>query len=365
MTRTRKLVAFVLLVAVVAVSVLTAALATDNTETYAYLPDHSVYFYDVTESYAWAHREIDSLASAGVIQGRGDYLFYPGDAVTRADFIVMLDRAYGMSDALASGAIASAGTFSDVPQEVYYSEAITAAKAFGIATGTADNRFLPQQTMTRQDAMVFLKRTIDCTQLTLQSGSISGFSDAAQVAPYAQEAVGALIRAGVVNGSNGKLNPLSSVTRAEITVMLYRATHMTAQENGAVYQNRDDVVNVCIGAQQYCDVVIENFDPTVHYGELMRYTSLRQENGVTYITLTYNQEIDRTVTYQNGVFTFNDPNGGEGATVSYPASSGCVAVDVTGLYHQINAPESTGGTYRYCYPSIENGEVTVVYYTKP
>ena len=365
MTRTRKLVATVLLVAVVAVSVLSAALATDNTETYAYLPDHSVYFYDVTESYAWAHREIDSLASAGVIQGRGDYLFYPGDAVTRADFIVMLDRAYGMSDALESGAVASDGTFADVPQGAYYSEAVAAAKAFGIATGTSDNRFLPQQTMTRQDAMVFLKRTIDCTQLSLQPGSISGFPDAAQVSSYAREAVGSLIQAGIINGSNGKLNPLTGITRAETSVMLYRATHMTAQAGGAVYQNREDVVNVCIGARQYCDVVIENFDPTVHYGELMRYTSLRQENGVTYITLAYNQEIDRTATYQNGVFTFNDPDGGEGATVSYPASSGCVAVDVTGLYHQINAPESTGGTYRYCYPSIENGEVTVVYYTKP
>ena len=40
----------------------------------------------------------------------------------------------------------------------------------------------------------------------------------------------------------------------------------------------------------------------------MRYSSLRQENGVTYITLEQNQEIDRTVTYQNGVFTFNDPD---------------------------------------------------------
>ena len=99
--------------------------------------------------------------------------------------------------------------------------------------------------------------------------------------------------------------------------------------------------------------------------ELMRYTSLRQENGVTYITLSYNQEIDRTVTYQNGVFTFNDPAGGEGATVSYPAADNCVAVDVTQPYHQIDAPQSTGSTYHYCYPSIENGEVTVIYYTGP
>lgn len=365
MTRTRKLVAFVLLVAVVAVSVLTAALATDNTETYAYLPDHSVYFYDVTEGYAWAHREIDTLAVAGVIQGRGDHLFYPGEEITRADFIVMLDRAYSMSDALDSGTIDSQGSFVDVPGTAYYSKAVTAAKAFGIATGATDGRFLPSENMTRQDAMVFLKRTLDRTQLSLQSGTLSAFSDAAQVSDYAREAISALAEAGVITGSDGKLNPRANVTRAEIAVMLYRATHLTETSSGVAYQNRGDIVNVCVGAQQYCDVVIENYDPAVHYGELMRYSSLRQENGVTYITLEQNQEIDRTATYQNGIFTFNDPERGNGATVSYPAAANCVAVDVTQPYHQLDHPVSTGSIYNYCYPSIENGEVTVVYYTRP
>ena len=169
MTRTRKLLAAVLLVAAVAVSGLTAAFATDITETYAYLPDHSVYFYDVAEGYAWAHREIDTLAVAGVVRGGGDHLFSPGSAITRADFIVMLDRAYGMSQALDSGAIDAQGGFVDVPGSAYYSKAVTAAKAFGVATGTDDNRFLPEQNMTRQDAMVFLKRTIDRTQMRLQA----------------------------------------------------------------------------------------------------------------------------------------------------------------------------------------------------
>ena len=191
MKRTRKLVAVLLLVAVVAVSVLTAALATDTTETYAYLPDHSVYFYDVSEDYAWAYREVDTLAVAGVIRGSGNHLFYPGDSITRADFIVMLDRAYGMSAALDSGAIDAQGSFVDVPGNAYYSKSVTAAKAFGVATGTDDNRFRPQQYMTRQDAMVFLKRTLDRTQLILQTSSLSGFSDAGQVADYARDSVSA------------------------------------------------------------------------------------------------------------------------------------------------------------------------------
>ena len=184
MKRTCKLAAAALLTAAVTVGTVTACAAAETavtTETYAYLPDHSVYFYDVDDGYSWAFREVDTLAVAGVIQGRGDHLFYPRNAITRADFIVMLDRAYGMSSALESGAVTAQQDFSDVPSDKYYAKSVAAARALGVATGTADNRFLPQQTMSRQDAMVFLKRTIDRTELTLRDGAITGFSDAAEV----------------------------------------------------------------------------------------------------------------------------------------------------------------------------------------
>lgn len=363
MTRTRKLLAAVLLVVLVAASGLTVALAMDNTGTYAYLPDHSVYFYDVTENYAWAHREVDTLAVAGVIKGSGDHLFFPGNAITRADFIVMLDRAFGMSKALDSGLIDSQGTFVDVPGNTYYSKSVTAAKAFGVATGTSDNRFLPQQNMTRQDAMVFLERTLNRTQLTLQPGSLTGFSDIDQIASYARQAVSALVNARVISGSEGKLNPTANVTRAEMAVMLYRATHLLDAGVNAVYQQRGNVVNVCIGAQSFCDVVIENYDASMQYEGLMRYTNLRQENGVVYITLTEKQPINQTVTYADGQFTFRTA-GGNGEELVLPAAAGCVAVNVTQPYHQIDAPVSTGSTYRYGYPSVVNGEVAVVYYTE-
>ena len=99
MKRTRKLVTVAVLAVAVVVSAITAAyaLSANTTETYAYLPEHSVYFYDTAGEYAWASSEVDTLAVAGVIKGGGTHLFYPGNAITRADFIVMLDRAYGMS----------------------------------------------------------------------------------------------------------------------------------------------------------------------------------------------------------------------------------------------------------------------------
>lgn len=356
MTRARKLSAKVLLVAVVALGLLTAAYAMDGTKTYAYLPNHSVYFYDVAEGYAWAHREVDTLAMNGVIKGSGEHLFFPNRAITRAEFIVMLDRAYGMSAALDRGAVTSKGSFADVPNGAYYSKAVQAAKAFGVATGTKDGKFLPEQYMTRQDAMVFLKRTIDCTQLQLPAGSVNGFSDSNGVSGYARDSVGSLVSAKVIGGTNGRLNPRKNVTRAEMAVMLYRALHLEKNGERLMYTKRDDIVNVCIGAYTYSDVVIENYRPGGRYRDLMRYSKLRQENGKMYITLEENQVINQTGTYENGQITI-------GGT-TYPVAYNCIAIDVTPPYHQMSGPISTDSVYRYCYPSVVNGEVTVIYYSK-
>ncbi|MNG31306.1 Endo-1,4-beta-xylanase A precursor [compost metagenome] len=53
-------------------------------------------------------------------------------------------------------------------------------------------------------------------------GSLSAFTDAANVAAYAKDSVAALVQAGVVNGNNDKLAPNDQLTRAEAAVILYR-----------------------------------------------------------------------------------------------------------------------------------------------
>ncbi len=355
-----------IMVCVVMVCVLTAALASNDTKTYAYLPNHSVYFYDVVDNYAWAHQEVDVLALGGVINGGGDHLYYPGNPITRADFIVMLDRAYNMSGAVESGKVPSKGTFIDVPSNAYYSDAVKSAKALGVTSGASGNHFWPQQHMTRQDAMVFLKRTLDCTNVILKPASISSFTDHLQVEDYATEAVGALIGAKIIDGVNGRLNPNAKVTRAEMAVMLYRATRLTDNNGVAAFEKRGDIANVCIGAQIYSDAVIENYNPEITYGGLMRYSSIRQEDGVTYITLEESQSIDHKASVAEGRLILNDtsPNAAPGATIAYQLADGCVAIDVTAPYHQMSYPVSTGGTYRHCYPSVVDGRVTIIYYTQ-
>ena len=82
--------------------------------------------------------------------------------------------------------------------------------------------------------------------------------------------------------------------------MLYRATHLTVRGSGAVYQSRGDLVNLCIGTQNYCDVVIENYDPSVTYTGLMGIPDFDESAALPYVSLSGKRAIDRTVTYTNG-----------------------------------------------------------------
>lgn len=341
-----------------------ASLSAKYNRTYAYLPDYSVYFYDVTDDYAWAFHEIDTLALNGIISGNGEHLFYPDSPITRADFMVMLDRAYGMSDMIANGTVPSQGDFSDVPATAYYYAAVTAAKAFHIAGGTEEELFLPENNITRQDAMVFLKRTLDCTGVTLQEKSLSMYSDESSLDDYAREAASALTGSDIFGDSEVWLNPQALITRAQTAVMLYRAMHLTEKDGVSFYQARQDIANICIGAQIYSDVIIENYDPKIQYNHLVRYSNLHQKNGTTYITLEEKQQIDRRASYGKEQLVLDDPNGGRDATITYPIAANCVAIDVTAPYHQINGPVSTGGTYRHCLPCVEDGKVTVIYYSR-
>lgn len=351
-----------LLLALLAVSALTAALAKDESLTYAYIPDRSVYFYDVSGDYAWVSKEVDALALSGVIQGNGKYLFEPAQQITRADFIVMLDRAYGMSEALAAGEITDKGTFGDVDETAYYAQSVAAAKAWGIATGSSDNMFYPSRNMTRQEAIVFIARTLENTDMSLRKTVITGFADAGLIPDYAVEACESMIGAQIINGSGTNINPGSMVTRAEIAVMLYRATHLSQTENGAVYENRADIVNICIGEQVYGDVLIENYDTAQTYKGLFLLSANKEAEGSISVRLGEARSLDSKVQVGNGYIIVKMPTEENPSnTETFKLSESCVAIDVS-PYHRMERPVSTSTEYPYCVPVIEDGVVTVIYY---
>ncbi len=165
----------------------------------------SAIFDDVGPAYDWAADAIDALYQAGIVRGTDDDSYSPAANISRGDFILMLYRALHFSGTPSS-------MFTDVPSGSYYYAAIAAAKAAGIAQGSGD-KFKPNDPLTRQDAMVLIYRALKAVNQSLAEGNssnLSGFTDSGKIPPYATTAVATLVKAGIITGSNSKINPLGT-----------------------------------------------------------------------------------------------------------------------------------------------------------
>lgn len=180
--------------------------------------DTSEYFNDV-KSVPWAVSSIDFLKRYGVVTGSTETTFLPIQEMGRGDFVLMLSRAYDMPEA-------GRTSFNDVPAGSYYAEALAAAKHQGVATGDSAGNFNPAASVSRQDAAVFLYRAMQAAGKTVtgNSADLTRFPDGGNVSPYARDAMGALTSLGIFIGDGqGRLNPTSTLTRAEMAVILHRA----------------------------------------------------------------------------------------------------------------------------------------------
>lgn len=180
---------------------------------------NSRYFNDLN-GYSWAVSSVDQLYQKGVVSGVGGGNYGPGQSITRGDFMLMLYRAFELPALSATG-------FSDVPSGSYYGQAIQTARALGISAGYPDGSFHPKDPVTRQDAMVFLKRAMEADGWNLGNGDtvlLNGFQDGNQVSNYARDAVSTMVSYGILTGTpEERLNPLQPMTRAEMAVVLAQA----------------------------------------------------------------------------------------------------------------------------------------------
>ena len=130
--------------------------------------------------------------------------------------------------------------FADVDVSDYFAQELAIARNTGIVGGIGDNKYAPRKPITRQDMMVIVYRTLQSQCLLLEEKGdrrmavdevLSQYPDFDTVAPYAKEAVSALIGAGIVNGKNGKIAPTDYTTRAEVAVLLKRMLSLVKTSN--------------------------------------------------------------------------------------------------------------------------------------
>ena len=93
------------------------------------------------------------------------------------------------------------------------------AKAKGVSDGTN-----PNANITREQLVTMMYRYAGSPKA---DGKLDSFSDATSVSIYAADAMQWAVANGIVNGSNGKLNPQDNATRAEVAAILMRFCEMS------------------------------------------------------------------------------------------------------------------------------------------
>src|SRR5690606_31441415 len=179
----------------------------------------STSFVDVPSTH-WAYNAIRTLAAKGVINGVNESSFAPNETITRADFIVMLMRALGLS-----ARSDQAAAFTDVDRDAYYYDAIVKAQQLGIVNGYPTGEFKPNQQIERQEMFVMAYKAIQRVEelrlsLAHDDAALERFADASSIASYAKEIIAALIDHGIIEGYDDKIAAQGITTRAEAAVFI-------------------------------------------------------------------------------------------------------------------------------------------------
>lgn len=164
----------------------------------------------------WAESDIIKAYKLGIVKGDARGAFRPDDSVTRAEWIVMLERMLGRQ-------LGGAASFADLEQiPVWAQDAAKAASAQGIVAGFSDGTFRPNQSVTRAQTAVTLARAFGWIAPSAADGP--SFADQPDIPAWAQPAVRLGTEKGLLKGRGSRFEPTAPLTRAEAAVLLVRAT---------------------------------------------------------------------------------------------------------------------------------------------
>ena len=188
----------------------------------SHFSEYAVGYNEVTfsdaDGTAWYSDAVTFCAARGIARGTGGGAFGPESALTRGQYIVMLMRAYGIeADENPTDNFADAG-------DTYYTDYLAAAKRLGISAGVGGGMFAPDICISRQDMFTLLYRAFNILgEKPAAAGgkTLADYTDASVIPEYARTAMEAFVESGAITGSDGKLCPGGSATRAQTAQVLY------------------------------------------------------------------------------------------------------------------------------------------------
>lgn len=180
---------------------------------------HALPFTDLAAG-AWYEDSVAYVYRHDLMSGFSEDTFGPNAALSRAQLCQILYNMEGRP------AVTGSGSFSDLADGAWYTDAVTWAASQGIVDGYGGGLFGPDDNITREQLASILYRCAQARGDDVSVGedtNILSYSDAADVAEYAVSAMQWACGAGVITGiSESALAPRGEATRAQTAAMLMR-----------------------------------------------------------------------------------------------------------------------------------------------
>jgi len=172
-------------------------------------------FADVSES-DWFYDAVRFVYENGLMVGTGDTAFSPQANTSRGMIVTILYR-------LERTPAAGANTFSDVAAGKYYTDAVAWAAENEIVNGYGDEKFGPEDAITREQMAVILMNYAEFKDYDVSmSTDLSKYTDEGSISSWAKDAMSWANAAGLIQGDSAKLTPAGYAERCQIAAILQR-----------------------------------------------------------------------------------------------------------------------------------------------
>ena len=151
---------------------------------------------------------IVKMAERGVVNGVGDGYFKPEDSLTRSQFVKIVNKVFGYTQA-------GENKFSDVLAGKWYYDDVCIAVEAGYINGVGDGRFAPEDKVSREQVCVIMDNILKMEQLPYFTEPEDKVSD------WAKDAVYKAISSGLVSLEEGNIfRATENMTRGEACLVL-------------------------------------------------------------------------------------------------------------------------------------------------
>jgi methionine-rich copper-binding protein CopC len=170
----------------------------------------------------WNKDEVHLMASKLLVKGKAEGQFKPQESISRVELAVLLTRALSITSTKTYD-----NRFSDVKGTEWFTKELMASVEAGIIKGRTATTFDPNAPVSRQEAAVMIKRSMDYVGFNKgklnESIKLTSFADYSTVSSWAKGDLEVVVQAKIISGKIGyKLDPQEVATRAEMVSILHR-----------------------------------------------------------------------------------------------------------------------------------------------